>query len=98
MVASRPDYGNEVSETCFAESQAATVKHNVITAEKAIGRMKRYLQLTIVMAAKQSANAHLVPRISAKVVAGRLPSCHANIAENRKNTPTENPAASNRSQ
>jgi hypothetical protein len=36
-----------------------------------------------VMAAKQTANAHAVPRMSAKVSAGRPPSCHANIAANR---------------
>src|SRR5581483_7358671 len=33
------------------------IKQTVITIEKAIGRMKRYLQLTTVIAAKQSANA-----------------------------------------
>jgi len=84
-------------ETGFAESHAAAVKHNLTTTEKAMGRIKRYLQLTTVMAAKQRANAHTVPRTSAKVAAGRPPGCHANIAENRKNTPTENPAASKRS-
>ena len=70
-------------ETCFAESHAAAVKHNVITIEKAMGMIKRYLQLTTVMAAKQRANAHAVPRMGAKVAAGRPPSCHANIAANR---------------
>jgi len=85
-------------ETCLADSPAAAVKHNVIAIEKAMGMMKRYLQLTTVMAAKQKANAHAVPRMSAKVAAGRPPSCHANIAANRKNTPTENPAAAKRSQ
>src|SRR5216684_1754836 len=88
----------EAWETCFGESQAAAVKHNVITIEKAMGMIKRYLQLTTVMAAKQRANAHAVPRMSAKVAAGRPPSCHANIAANRYNTPTENPAATKRSQ
>jgi len=53
--------------SCFAESQAAAVKLNVIAIEKAMGRMKRYLQLTTVMAAKQRANDHVVPRMSAKV-------------------------------
>jgi hypothetical protein len=33
------------------------MKHKVITIEKAMGRIKRYFQLTPVMAAKQSANA-----------------------------------------
>ena len=68
--------------TCLAESHAAAVKHNVIRVEKAMGMIKRYLQLTTAMAAKQRANAHAVPRMSANVAAGRLPSCHANIAAN----------------
>ena len=55
----------------FAESHAAAAKHNAITSEKAIGRIKRYLQLTTVMAAKQRARAHTVTRITAKVSAGR---------------------------
>jgi hypothetical protein len=50
-------------ETCFAESHAAAVKQAVITIEKRMGRIKRYLQLTTVIAAKQRANAHAVPRI-----------------------------------
>ena len=66
-----------------AESHAATVKHKVIMTEKTMGRIKRYLQLTTVMAAKQRAKAHAVPRMSAKVAAGRPPSCHATIAANR---------------
>ncbi len=70
-------------ETCLAESHAAAVKHDVITIEKAMGRTKRYPQLTTVMAAKQSANAHAVPRKSANVAGGSPPSCHANIAAKR---------------
>jgi hypothetical protein len=70
-------------ETCFAESHAAAVKHKVIAIEKAMGKIKRYLQLTTVMAAKQTANAHAGPRMSAKVAVGRPPSCHANIVANR---------------
>jgi hypothetical protein len=70
-------------ESFLAESHAAAVKHNVITIEKAMGMIKRYLQLTTVMAAKHRANAHAVPRMSAKVAAGRPPSCYANIAANR---------------
>ena len=85
-------------ETCFAESHAAAVKHSVITIEKAMGTIKRYLQLTTVMAAKERANAHAAPRMSAKVAAGRPPSCHANIAANRYKTPTVNPAAKKISQ
>jgi hypothetical protein len=34
----------------FAERHAAAVKHTVITIEKTIGRKKRYLRLTTVMA------------------------------------------------
>jgi hypothetical protein len=49
-------------ETGFAESHAAAVKPNVTTTEKAMSRIKRYLQLTSVMAAKQRANAHTAPR------------------------------------
>jgi hypothetical protein len=69
-------------KTCFVDSQAAAAKHNVITTEKAMGMMKRYLQLTTVMTAKLRANAQAVPRMSANVAAGRPPSCHANIAAN----------------
>src|SRR5258708_27947130 len=79
----------EAWKTCFAESHAAAVKHNVITIEQAMGRIKRYRQLTTVRAAKQRANAHAVPRMSAKVAGGRPTTCHANIAANRYNTPTE---------
>jgi len=70
-------------ETCFVESHAAAAKHSVITIEKAMGKMKRYLQLKTVMTAKQRANAQAVPRMSANVAAGRPPSCHASIAANR---------------
>ena len=78
-----PCYRKGGAETCLAESHAAAIKQKVITIENAMGRIKRYLQLTTVMAAKQRANAHVVPRMSAKVAAGRPPSCHANIAANR---------------
>jgi hypothetical protein len=78
-----PYYRKGGMETCFVESHAAAVRHSVITIEKAIGMTKRYLQLTTVMAAKQRANVQAAPRMSAKVVAGRPPSCHANIAANR---------------
>src|SRR6185312_14446366 len=67
-------------EACWAESHAATVRQSVITTEKAMGRTKRNFQLTIVMAAKQRANAHEVPRSSVRLAGGRLPSCQANIA------------------
>jgi len=67
----------------FAESHAAAVKHTVITIEKTIGSIKRYLQLTTVIAAKQRAKAHAMTRMTAKVSAGRPPSCHANTDANR---------------
>jgi hypothetical protein len=51
----------------FAERHAAAVKHTVITMEKAMGKMKRYLKLTTVMAAKQTARAHAVTRMAANV-------------------------------
>jgi len=76
-------YRTGSTETCLAESHAAAVKHDVITIEKTIGMTKRYRQLTIVIAAKQSANAHAVPRMSTNVAFGRPPSCQANIAANR---------------
>jgi hypothetical protein len=74
---------NEPLQTGLAGSHAAAVKHTVITIEKAIGRIKRYLQLTTVMAAKLRARAHTVTRITAKVSALRPPSCRANTAANR---------------
>jgi hypothetical protein len=77
-----PYYRDLDMEACFAESHAAAVKHTIITIEKTMGRIKRYLQLTTVIAAKQRANAHAVPRMSVKVASGRRPSCHANIAAN----------------
>jgi hypothetical protein len=48
-----------------------------------MGMIKRYLQLTTVMAAKERANAHAVPRMSASVATGRPPNCQANIAAKR---------------
>ena len=74
---------NERLQIGFAESHAAAVKQTVITIEKTIGRIKRYLQLTTVMATKQRARAHTVTRMTAKVSAVRPPSCHANTAANR---------------
>jgi len=78
-------------EACFAEIHAAAVKHNVITIEKTMGIIKKYFQLKTVMAAKQRANAHAVPRMRAKDSGGRPPSCHANITASRKNTLTKSP-------
>ena len=70
-------------QSVFAETHAAAVKHIVITIEKTMGRIKRYLQLTIVIAAKQAAKAHAVPRMSFRVSIGRPPSCHASIPAKR---------------
>ena len=78
-------------EAGFAESHAAAVKHNVVTIEKTMGIMKKYFQLKTVMAAKQRANVHAVPRMRAKDSGGRPPSCHANTAASRKNTLTKSP-------
>jgi hypothetical protein len=78
-------------ETCFAESHAAAVKHNVVTTEKTMGIIKKYFQLKTVMAAKQRAKAHAVPRISAKDSGGRPPSCHADTAARSRNTLTKSP-------
>jgi len=78
-------------ETCLAESHAAAVKHNVITIEKAMGKIKKYLQLKAVMAAKQTANAHAMPRTWANVPGGRPPSSHATTTASRRNTLTKSP-------
>lgn len=48
-----------------------------------MGMIKRYLQLTTAMAAKDRANAHTVPRMSASVATGRPANCQANIAAKR---------------
>jgi hypothetical protein len=67
----------------FVESHAAPVRQSVIKIENTMGKMKRYLQLRNVMTAKQSANAQAAPRMCARLVAGRPPSCQANIAEKK---------------
>jgi len=48
--------------------------------------VKAYLQLKAVIATKQMASAHAIRRMRARVSVGKLPSCHANAAENRRNT------------
>ena len=53
--------------------------------------IKKYLQVKTVMAAKQKANVHAVPRMSAKDCGGRPPSCHANTTASRRNTVTKSP-------
>ena len=86
-----PHCRNEGMEGCFGDSHAAAVKHNVVTIEKAIGTIKKYFQLKTEMAAKQSANAHAVPRMSAKDSGGRRPSCHANATASKRNTLIKSP-------
>ncbi len=86
------------SQFGFAESHAAAINDSVIRVKKTIGKMKKYLQLKIVRAAKLRANAHAVPRMSPKVSGERAPSCHANTAANRRNTETKSPAPTKRSQ
>lgn len=56
-----------------------------------MGIIKKYFQLKTVMAPKQKANAHPVPRMSAKDSGGRLPSCQANTTASRRNTLTNSP-------
>lgn len=85
-------------KTYFDASHAAETKHSVIAIDKTIGGINRYIQLTTVNAAKQSANAHAMPRMRAKISFGRPPSSQASIAEKNKNTPTENPAPRKKSQ
>lgn len=76
----RSHSGTVARQLPFTDSHAAAIKHTVIAIENTIGRIKRYLQLTTVIAAKQTTNAHTAPRICAKVSAETRPSCHANIA------------------
>jgi hypothetical protein len=64
-------------------SQAAEIRHSVITAAKTIGSMKRKAKLTAVIRAKQRANAQVMPRKRAKVSFGSPPSCQASMAENK---------------
>ena len=100
---SREIYGAEATskqrlQTGFAESHAAAIKHNVIVAEKTIGIVKANLQLKAVTAAKLMASAHAVPRMRAKISAGRPPNCHANTAANKRNTEKKSPNALKKSQ
>jgi hypothetical protein len=66
-------------------------KHTVITLEKAMGIVKKYIQLRTVTAAKQTAKIHAVVRNCRRVSAGRLLSCQASIAASSKNTLTNRP-------
>jgi hypothetical protein len=73
------------------ERNAPINKHTVITLEKAMGIVKKYIQLKRVTAAKQTVKAHALLRISRRVSAGRLLSCHASIAASSINTLTNKP-------
>lgn len=73
-----------------AEHHAAAIRQAVVTMEKTIGIAKKYLRLKTVMAAKHRANAHAIPRMSAKDSGKMPPSCHANITA-RRNTLTKSP-------
>jgi len=75
----------------LVERHVATIKHTVITPEKAIGIVKKYIQLKTVTPAKQTDKAHALLRTSRRVSAGRLLSCHANIAASSRNTLTNKP-------
>lgn len=58
----RSHSGTVARQLPFTDSHAAAIKHTVIAIENIIGRIKRYLQLTTVIAAKQTTNAHTAPR------------------------------------
>ena len=66
-------------------------KHAVIRLEKAMGIVKKYIQLKTVTAAKQAVKAHALLRTSRRVSAGRLLSCHASTAASSMNTLTNKP-------
>ena len=48
---------NQRLQIGFPESHAAAIKHTVIRVKKTIGKVKKYIQLKIVTATKQRANA-----------------------------------------
>jgi len=75
----------------FADNNAAAIRVSVITAEKMIGAAKKYSQLKIVTATKQTANAQATPLMEAKVSAGRRLSWYARIAAKTRNTVTNSP-------
>jgi len=63
----------------------------VITLEKTMGIVKKYIQLKTVTPAKQIEKAHAVVRTRRRVSAGRLLSCQASIVASSKNTLTNKP-------
>src|SRR6185437_3290656 len=82
----------------FAVSHAARIKHAAIRNDKTSGIAKKYLQLSTVMATKHSAKAHATGRSLARVSAATPPSCHANAAANSRNTVTNKPNPTKKSQ
>src|ERR1044071_2999652 len=70
---------------------AAATRQTVITEEKTIGIVKKYITFSTVRPAKQAARDHAVKRMRRRSGAGRLPSCQASIAASNKNTLTESP-------
>jgi hypothetical protein len=56
-----------------------------------MGIVKKYIQLKTVTAAKLSDKAHALLRTRPQGLAGRLLSCHANIAASSRNTLTNKP-------
>jgi hypothetical protein len=86
------------AQLVFREFHAAAIKHTEISAEKMMGVVKAYRQLNAVIATKQMANAHAMPRTRARISAGSAASCQANTAANKRNTENISPNALKKSQ
>ena len=82
----------------FPESHASAIKHAVITIEKTIGPMKKYLQVKTVSTAKQMARPQLVPCTTAKVSGSRPLSCQAKEAANIRSIEMKRPKPKQKSQ
>lgn len=82
----------------YAESHAAAIKHIVIRAEKTMGIVKANLQLKAVIARKQMASVHGIPRMRAKVSAGMRLSCHDITPADNTKTEQKNPNPLKKSQ
>ena len=82
----------------MAESQAAAIKQSVIRVEKTMGMVNANLQHSVVTATKQMASIHAMLLTRDRVSAGRLLSCHDNMATNTRNTEKKNPNALKKSQ
>jgi len=66
--------------------------------ERTMGIVKAYLKHKAVTAAKEMASVHAVRRTRAKISGGRPLNCHANTAENKRNTEKKSPNAVKKSQ